>query len=57
MPAEIVAMFEGNRLRGMPDCENLMREAMERAGVNFPFMLVDGEFVAAPATLSSPNDG
>ena len=43
--------------RGMPDCEELMREALERAGVNFPFLLIDGEFVAVPPTLSPPDHG
>ena len=57
IPVEIVEMFEENTLRGMPDCESLMRDALEGAGVNFPFLLVDGEFVAAPPTLSPPAEG
>ena len=59
VPAEIIAMFEGGALVGMMDLQVRMRHALEVAGIGFPFLLVDGQFVPLSVTLSrlGPRDG
>jgi len=53
VPAEIIAMFEGGALVGMMDLQVRMRHALEVAGIGFPFLLVDAQFVPLSVTQAA----
>ena len=52
VPAEIIALFEAGDLVGMMDLQVRMRNALEAAGIAFPFLIEDGQFVPLGVTLS-----
>ena len=55
VPADIVAMFEDDKLVGMMDLQVKMRVTLEAVGIGFPFTIERGEFLPAAVVYSPPD--